>query len=533
MGESAPHARHEDGPEIAPLTPVRQVMAALGVGSGVALCLAARFGWVAPPQGLGTEGFATLGVLVLMATLWLLEVAPLAATSLLPLVLLPLLGIQSGREVAASYGDPAILLLMGSFFIARALEHWRVADAVGTLVVRRAGGSPLRLLAGLALAAAALSMFMSNTVCALVMGTVALAVVRGGSGSGNAEGTAAYGHAVLLAVAFASSIGGMLTPVGTPPNMILLGQYHKLLHDAEPVAFATWMLCAAPLGVVLLPAMLLVLAPLARRLPKGHRFAAESAGTHALGTAGWRTLAVFGAAVLLWLFRSDLTLGGVTVPGWAGAIGVGRRADDATVAMLGAFVLFALPSGTLAEARARLAARDARAGGFAVAAEWYAERLLTWRVAQQIPWNVLLLFGGGLALGGALESSGVSRWLAGGLSRFGGAPPAAAIAAVALLTATLTQVTSNTAMTTILLPVVAAAGRELGADPHVLMWTVAMAASLAFVLPTATPANAIVQGLGGIPTGRMARAGVLLNALAIVALVAVATWWLPLFWKAG
>lgn len=524
------HARHEEGPEIAPLTPLRQTLAAIGIGAGAFLCLAGRFGWVAAPEGLGATGVSALGLLVLMATLWLLEVAPLAATSILPLFLLPLLGIQSSREVAAAYGDPAILLLMGSFFIARALEHWRVADAMGAFVVRRAKGSPVRLLAGLAFATAALSMFMSNTVCALVMGTVALAAIRSES---ETEGSTEFGHAVLLAVAFASSIGGMLTPVGTPPNIILLGQFPKLLPGTEPMSFVTWMLCAAPLGAVLMPAMLLLLAPMAARLPKGHRFAAESAGAQPLGTAATRALAVFGAAVLLWLFRSDIALGGVTVPGWAEALGVGRRADDATVAMLGAFVLFALPRGTLAEARARLAARGAQGGGFAVAAEWYAERLLAWRVAQQIPWNVLLLFGGGLALGGAIESSGVSRWLAGGLARFEGAPAVAAIAAVALLTGALTQVTSNTAITTILLPVAAAAGREIGTDPHVLMWTVAMAASLAFVLPTATPANAIVQGLGNIPTGRMARAGALLNIVALAVLVAVATWWLPLFWKAG
>lgn len=491
---------------------------------GLLVALGARLGLIAPPEGLSPAGLAAAGVVVIMAASWILEGMPLAATALLPMVLFPLLGVAAGGTVAKAYMGSEIMLLMGGFFLARCLERWGVPERIARWVSRWASGSPVRLLFGLMGTTAFLSMWVSNTATTLIMVTVALAAVgRARAAPANdPHDVRRFSLALVLGIAYAANVGGMLTPVGTAPNVIFLGLHSKLAPEAPPIPFVEWMILTAPVVIVLVPLIGVLLQKRLARFPPTLDIGRDESALAPLAPGGRRALGIFAFTALLWVFRSDVDLGPITLPGWAGLLGLKSFVDDGVVAMIGAGLMFAFPAGSSAPAG------EPRDGGplRRVERAVLQERVLTWETAATIPWYLLLLFGGGLALAEAFQSTGLSSWVGDQLVWLKGAPPWLIVLALCLGMSLLTEVTSNTATTTLVLPVLFAAAAPLDLPPLLLMWPATLCASAAFILPISTPPNAIAAGAADISPLEMARVGIGINLIAVVLITAATLLWM-------
>jgi sodium-dependent dicarboxylate transporter 2/3/5 len=444
---------------------------------------------------LTPEAIRLLGATAWMALWWVSEVVPIAATSMLPLALFPLFGIGSMKAAAASYMHPLVVLLMAGFMVALALERWELHRRLALRVLAAVGTSPRRLILGMMIACALCSMWISNTATTLVMLPIGMALVARAREREPDRGpeVAAFATALFLGLAYAANVGGLGTPIGTPPNLVMLGIYEKASPDADPITFLDWMMMACPLVIVFVPAIWLYLTrvahPVADALDmgSGDLVSEERAAMGPMNRDALTTALIFALVALLWITRA-IKVGDGTVMGWAPALGVAADVNDATVAVFGALLLFSWPAKT-------------RPG----------ERLLDWETARALPWAVLLLFGGGFALAGAFKSTGLSVWIAGGLETLAGLPVLAMVAIIALGVTFLTEVTSNTATTTILMPILAAFAVGTGIAPELVMIPAVLSASCAFMLPVATAPNAIVFGTGTIPMKAMARAGLAVN----------------------
>ncbi len=434
---------------------------------------------------------------VLMAVLWMTEALPLAVTSLLPLALFEPLGVVTIRDAAAPYANPLIFLFMGGFMIALAMERWGLHRRLALMTLRVAG-SRLRVMVGaFMLAAAGLSMWVSNTATAVMMLPLGLSVIALLPDDSPAKGR--FAPCLLLGLAYACSIGGVATLVGTAPNVVLAGFLEETY--GVDLGFGRWLLFGLPLaGVFLVVTWLMltrVLFPLGTaELPGGRE--AVRAKLRTLGRmkrGEVLTLVVFVGTALLWIFREPLA-------GWVPALG---GLSDAQIAISAAILLFALPV-------------DAKRGVF----------VLDWKTASRLPWDVLLLFGGGLSLAAAIGATGLDEWIGSSVSGLAGAPTWAVALAVSALIVFLTELTSNTATTTAFLPILAGVALGLGVDPLVLLLPASFAASCAFMLPVATPPNAIVFGSGRVSIAQMARAGFVLNLVSIVLATIAAVWLGPL-----
>jgi sodium-dependent dicarboxylate transporter 2/3/5 len=390
--------------------------------------------------------------------------------------LFPLLGVLDDRQVATAYGHPLILLLLGGFLLSTAMEkcgaHRRVAMAMVRLV---GGGGNRSLVLGFMLATAVLSMWISNTASTLMLLPVALAVLeqdRGGQ----------LRAPLLLGIAYSASLGGLGTPIGSPPNVIFLGIYRET--TGIEFGFLDWMKIGIPLVVLLVPVAWLLLT---RGLERGRRIELPSLGPWR--PAEFRVLAIFAATAVAWMTRS------APFGGWSGSLGI-ETAGDSTVALLAVVVLFLVPDGE-------------------------GQALLDWETARRIPWGLLILFGGGIAIARGFEASGLSSSLGRALAFVAEAPPLVMLLGLCLGVTFLTEVTSNTATTTLLMPILAAAGLAAAIDPARLMIPAAISASCAFMLPVATPPNAIVFGTDLLSMRVMAREGLWLNLVAalVIALV--------------
>ena len=455
------------------------------------------------PEGVSAEGRATLAMAAWMAVWWLTVAIPLAVTALLPLVLIPALGIGSPAAAAGPYANPVIFLFMGGFFIAAAMQRWELHGRIALAVVKRTGTSPRRLVAGFMIACALLSMWMSNTAATLMMMPIGIAVLSLMPAAQTGEekrSTAGLGIALMLGIAYAGSIGGVSTLIGTPPNAVLAGLADELL--GVDVSFARWMTVGLPVSAVMLAACWALLCFVLYRLP-GRSIAGaadvierEQAKLGPWHSAERATAIAFGLAAFAWIFRAPKQIGDLTIPGIQTLL---PQVGDSTIAIAAGLLLFLWP------------ARD-RAGR--------RTRVLDWATAARIPWDILVLFGGGLSLAAAFASTGLTRWLGGELAFLAGLPDLLIIAAVVTTFVFVTEITSNTATATLGLPVMAALGPSVGVEPLALMSAAAMGASMAFMLPVATPPNAIVFGTGYIPPAEMRRAGFWLNWIGIIVITA-------------
>jgi sodium-dependent dicarboxylate transporter 2/3/5 len=443
------------------------------------------------PESLGVAGWRTAAVGTLMAIWWMTEAIPIPATALLPLALFPLLGVLDMATAAAPYANELIFLFMGGFLLAAAMERWGLHKRVALGIMTRVGMSPSRLVLGFMLATGFLSMWISNTATAAMMLPIAIAVgelLR----PKDREGPYQFGTALMLGMAYAASIGGVATLIGTPPNAVFAGAAGELL--GVEIGFVQWMAVGLPVAAVLLPLtwfLLLRLYPPGAL--SGDAAAVIRSETERLGapSRGEKVTAiVFVLTAVAWVLRAEKSFGGVTIPGietWA------PNVEDSTVAMIAASLLFLIPV-------------DWRKGEFA----------LDWKAAKGIPWDVLVLFGGGLSLARGMEVSGLAVWIGGVVSALGAVPPIVVVLVVATLIVFLTEVTSNTATATMAMPVVAGAAVGLGVDPILPMAAAALSASMAFMLPVATPPNAMVFASGYVTIPQMARAGFWLNLASIV-----------------
>jgi sodium-dependent dicarboxylate transporter 2/3/5 len=432
--------------------------------------------------GMPDAQCTTAAVTCLCAVWWIFESLPLPATSLVPLVVFPLTGVLTEEQAAAAYGDPIVLLFMGGFMLSKAAEHWGAHRRIAEAMLARTGRTSGRqVVLAMMLATALVSMWISNTATALMMLPVALAVVE-------SDRTGKLGVPLLLGVGYAASIGGIATPIGTPPNGVFSAVYRNVTSQSVP--FHQWMAVGGVVAILMLGAAWVVLCLGLRGVAPVN---VASDQDHGWTAPQKRTLAIFGLAALAWITRE------IPFGGWSSLIGF-TAAGDTTVAIAAVVALFLIPSG-----------------------EQSGERLLDWRTAAGIPWGVLILFGGGIAIATAFESSKLSTAIGETIHGLGDWPTLAIIAAVSLGVTFLSEVTSNTATSNILMPILAAAAQANELDPALLMFPATLSNSLAFMMPVGTPPNAIVYGTGHVRIADMVRYGLVLNLIGVV-IVTVVCW---------
>jgi len=448
------------------------------------------------PTGLGVEAQRAAAVTVLMAIWWLSDAIPMGATGLLPLVLFPVLGVAEIKSFSGAYSHFNIFLFLGGFMIAMAMQKWDLHERLALSVVSFVGDGTRSMLAGFMLATFFLSMWISNTATTVMMIPIALAVI---SQVENPEQRKNFGLIICLGIAYAANVGGISTPVGTPPNLIFLTQAEVLLPEHPPISFVEWMGFALPVSIGF---AILVWAYLAfvvgRKAGRSTGLGAEIVRDRlaALGkmTGGEKGVAIIGLlTAFLWIFRRDLNFGSVVVPGWNSLLGL-PPVHDASVAIFGAMLLFIF-SGEGKNGR---------------------ERLLNWEWARRIPWEVLLLIGGGLALAEGMKSSGLTEWMAGGLESLAGSSETLIVFSVCLFSTFLTEMFSNSPAISIALPILASSAEAMNIEPIALMIPATLSVSFAFMMPVATPPNAIAMGGGYIRIGEMARIGFILSLIGAV-----------------
>jgi sodium-dependent dicarboxylate transporter 2/3/5 len=418
--------------------------------------------------GFPFEASATLGVTVICVVWWVFEPIPIPATAMLPLALLPMLGIISPQQTASAYGHPLVLLMLGGFILSTALARSGAHRRLALSMVRAFGGTSSRsLVFGFMVASAALSMWISNTATTLMLLPVAMAILE------KAEDPH-LGTPLLLGIAYAASIGGIGTPIGTPPNVVFMSVYNQL--GNEPIGFATWMTFALPVVLVFVPIVGLWLT---RHLTHKGSITLPEVGSWE--TAEKRVLCVFAITAALWIFRLE------PWGGWTAWLSI-PKTNDAMVALLAVVAMFVIPDGK-------------------------GKRLLDWETAQQIPWGMLILFGAGISIATAFTASGLSETIGSLLTGLSVLPVAAVILVICLVVTFLTETTSNTATATLLMPILAAGAIGAAIDPKLFMIPAAMSASCAFMLPVATAPNVIVFSAGRFSIETMAREGFALNIL--------------------
>jgi len=462
---------------------------------------------VAPGLPLDGPQRAAAAATALTATLWLTASAPVWLASLAPAVALVALGVLPPGALPGLYGHELVLLFLGAFVVALGLERWGVHRRVALWIIARVGTSRPRLVLGFMAASAVLSMWINNTATTLLMLPIIGAVLARFDRVTSGEDRARFSDGLLLGVAYAASVGGMGTPVGTAPNQVFLGQFAEQFPGAPEIGFGVWFVAFVPLVALFVPiAWLLltrVLRPLSGAACEGlgaDAIRAERAGMGRMSTPERRMAAAFIATAVLWVFRADIALGAFTVPGWQRLLPEGIAVVDAHVALAMAAFILVCPAGGGPDAP---------------------RTLMDLRTARGVPWEVLLLLGGGFCLAAGFRESGLDRVVGDALGPWlEGRPRWLVVAAVALSVSFLTEITSNTATTAVLMPVMGAAAVEASIDPRAVMLPAAIAASAAFMMPVATPPNAVVFATRRIPMARMARVGFPLN-LTMVAIVVV------------
>jgi len=453
----------------------------------------------APPSNMSEQAWATAGVGMLMVTWWATQVLPIPVTSLIPIVLFPLIGISSVTEATTPYANPIIFLLLGGFIIATALQRWQLHRRLALLVLRIAGSHPHSIIGGFMFASAFLSMWISNTATTIMMLPIAISLAEVMLKGQSKELTDKFTICLLLGIAYAASIGGLGTLIGTPPNAMMAAFMEETY--GTNIGFANWMSFGLPIICLLLPLAWLLLTRFIFTFDLPHNKDSievvnkelESMGS--LSAPEKRTAIVFFLIALAWIIRPALQ----QLPGLS-------ELSDTTIAIAGAISLFLIPSGDKLK-------KDTR--------------LLDWATAMSIPWGILLLFGGGLSLAAMISSSGLAIWLGGVLSVFTNFHIFILIASIIALVIFLTELTSNTATTATLLPVIGGIATAAYIEPMLLIAPMTLAASCAFMLPVATAPNAIVFSSGKVSIPQMVKAGFYLNLLVITLITPVAYLLIP------
>ena len=455
------------------------------------------------PDGLSSEAQAVLASTLWVATWWITEAIPIPATSLLPVVLLPLTRALDGDSVVAAYGNDIIFLFIGGFTLAIAMEKWNLHQRIALSIVAAIGTSPRRIVLGFMVATGFLSMWVSNTAATMMMIPVGLAVAyqaaRSLRGGEYHDELPKFEKSIIFGIGYAATIGGLGTLIGTPPLAVLSATVGELFD--ETISFAQWMLFGVPIVIILLTLTWLYLTGVKfkvrfKQLPGGEELIRdEKAALGATSSQEKTVLCVFIGVAFMWVTRSFI---------WEDLL---PGISDGVIGIMGAIVLFALPSRGTRE-----------------------KRILRWEDSTKIPWGILLLFGGGLAIAAGFVDSGLSEWIGEQLRNLDGINILLVIVISTALVLFLTEITSNAATATMILPVMAAFALALGIHPYALMVPCAMAANCAFMLPVGTPPNAIMFGTGKITILEMVRTGFWINIFALVFIIAAVFLVLPWLW---
>lgn len=436
-------------------------------------------------------------VAALMAVWWITDAIPLFATALVPLVLYPLLGLERTGDTAPVYFNSTIVLFLGGFMIALTMEKWNVHRRIALWIIRAVGGGSARIVLGFMVAAAFLSMWISNTATAIMMIPIGLAVILRMEEDFGPERTHAFSVALMLGIAYACSAGGLATLVGTPPNLSFQRIFQITFPDAPAITFGQWLVLGLPIAVIMMTAAWLLLTKVFYRVPADVTVDRDvvMAEAEKLGAVSFEervVMSVFALTALLWVFRAPIQVGPLLLPGWSQLLPNGTLIDDATVAMAMAGVLFLVPTRS----------PDARSA-----------TVMGPEVVLRLPWNIVLLFGGGFALAHGFQISGLARFIGEQFAGLASVPPLLLILAICLGLTFLTELTSNTATTEMVLPVLASIAVAANLHPLLLMVPATLSASCAFMMPVATPPNAVVFGSERVTIPEMARVGVVLNLI--------------------
>ena len=457
-----------------------------------------------PPEGMQPAALKVAAVTVLMAVWWITEAVPIPVTALMPIIMYPALDVMKVGPVSGSYANPTIYLFMGGFFIAIAMERWNLHKRLALYTIRLVGLSPAMMTMGFMIATGALSMWVSNTATAMMMVPIGLAVITQVTGKSSADilsgSTGRYemnfAKGLMLGIAYAASIGGVATIIGTPPNTIMVGMLDSSY--GVKISFAQWLMFGLPLSIIMLAATWLLLTKIL--FPTGDLQLSEGRDVirreiEKLGRISRQetiVLIVFCFVAIAWILGSFIKK---------------PFMNDTVIAMVGTLLLFILPA-------------DWKKGEF----------ILDWKTAVKIPWDIVLLFGGGFAVAGAFQKTGLATWIADQLTLLQGVDVLVFVLIATLLVVFLTEVTSNTATATLLVPIMGAAAIAMGVHPFATIVSACVGASFAFMLPVATPPNAVVFGSGAVRIIDMIKAGIWLNIIGTIVIVLFTVYVMPMLW---
>ena len=451
---------------------------------------------------------ATLAIAVWMAVWWVIEIVPLGITSLLPVVLFPLFGVMNGKDVSATYFNHVIFLFIGGFIMALAIQKWNLHKRIVLVILNIVGNSPGRLLFGFMFTTFFLSMWISNTATAMLMVPIIISIIHKLELINGKKAVQLFSIGLLLAIAYSASIGGVATLVGTPPNLSFVRIFEIYFPNAPEISFSKWMLFALPISVIMFITTWVYLYFVFIKNSKSWKNITNNEISDDLKTLGPMTYeervigVVFFALAMLWMFRSDLNIGFIEIKGWANLFSNPTYINDGTIAITMGVLLFAIPS-------------KQKKGTF----------LMDWKTAEGLPWEIVLLFGGGFALASGFKESGLSAWFGEQLVFLGSMSPFLLIVIIGFIITFLTEITSNTATVETFLPILAGLAISLNVNPLLFMIPATVAGSFAFMLPVATPPNAIIFGTKRVSMLKMAKTGLVLNFIGILVVSLMTYFW--------
>lgn len=488
------------------MTMMKRIGLAVGIALPLFIILFANFG-----ENIQTNRMAACAIM--MSIFWVTEAIPLAATALLPLVFFPVLGIASSKAVASQYMNSTVFLLIGGFMIALAMQRWNLHKRIALNILVLFGGHPLQLVFGFMVATVGLSMWISNTATVLMMLPIALAIIARLETFLTVKQAHQFALGLLLAIAYSASIGGMMTLVGTAPNLVF-SQFYQM-QSGVSVGFLQWMLIAVPVGIIMLMLLYAIIVALfLRRLPStGDLKRLVMHERNQLGkitNAEKAVSAIFAVTAMLWITRKGIAIGDMIILGWGDVLPYGKMIDDGSVAVAMATVLFFIP--------AKLNNEEST-------------MLLDKKVFSELPWPIVLLFGGGFALAYGFSESGLSVYLAGQLQGLKSYSLPLIILAVSAGMNLLTELTSNTATAQLVMPILLSTSKVLNIPPVWLMLPAVLSASCAFMFPVATPPNAIIFGSGRVKVYEMVRVGMVLNVLGVLVISGISYWLIPYIYR--
>jgi sodium-dependent dicarboxylate transporter 2/3/5 len=452
------------------------------------------------PDGMKPEALRALGVALLMATWWITECIPIYATAFVPIALFPLLGILDANTTTENYGHNYVLMLLGGFFLAKSIELSGLHKRVALYIISKLGTSRKRIILSFMIATAFLSMWIANVAVVLLMLPIALAIVD--KEEENEDRNPKFGLALMLAIAYAASVGGTGTLIGTPPNMVFAGVFAKTFPDYPEIDFLQWMKLGTPIVLIILPIIWIYVTKYFKI--HGHFAGSKSIVNEEikamgkLSTMEKRVFVVFLFTALGWIFRRDIVLENFIIPGWSSLLGIKDYVHDSTVAIITALLLFSIPSGKTKVSQPK--------------------RLLDWDSASKVPWGVVMIVGGGYAIADSFNHTGLAEYLGSQMSFISTYPMILILIIVIFIMIFITEINSNTATANIFLPVLAAMAVAGNINPILLMVPATFACSFSFMLPSGTGTNAVIFGSNRVSIPEMAKCGFGLNLLCVILL---------------